>query len=152
MIRRAAAGLALIAALAATAAQAASAGRGFRIAQRNCSLCHAIGPKGESRNPASPPFRTLGQRYPIEMLQEALAEGMLTGHPEMPQFRFAPNEIDDLIAYIKSVQVSPQANAGPRRGLQAPTRVADPIENGAKPPLGATIPFLPAYAGGPSSR
>jgi mono/diheme cytochrome c family protein len=111
---RAAIVLALAAALGASSAHAAgSAARGLKIAQRNCSQCHAIGPKGESRNAAAPPFRTLSQRYPIEMLEEALAEGMLTGHPEMPEFRFSPSEIDDLIAYLKSVQVDAQARLAP---------------------------------------
>jgi mono/diheme cytochrome c family protein len=117
---RAAAALVLAAALAAPAAHAAgSVERGYRIAQRNCSQCHAIGPKGTSRNAAAPPFRTLSQRYPIEMLQEALAEGMLTGHPEMPEFRFTPSEIDDLIAYLKSVQLNAEAKAAsaPSPGL-----------------------------------
>jgi mono/diheme cytochrome c family protein len=96
--------------LAASGVQAASVEDGRRIAERNCGMCHAIGPTGQSRNPKAPPFRTLGKRYPLEMLQEALAEGMLTGH-DMPEFRFTTNEIDSLIAYLKSVQDHAQAKA-----------------------------------------
>jgi hypothetical protein len=48
----------------------------------------------------APPFRTLSQRYPIETLAEALAEGIVTGHPEMPQFVFQPRDIDALLGYI----------------------------------------------------
>jgi hypothetical protein len=33
-------------------------------------------------------FRTLGKRYPIEALEEALGEGIISGHPDMPEFRF----------------------------------------------------------------
>jgi mono/diheme cytochrome c family protein len=127
-----AAGLALALALDASAAQAASVNHGRQIAQRNCAMCHAIGASGDSRNPMAPPFRTLGTRYPIEMLAEALAEGMLTGHPEMPQFQFPPKDIDDLIAYIKSVQTKAQVRATPRGPHGTPTVVA--------------------YVGGPSSR
>jgi cytochrome c len=105
--------------LTAGAAQAASVSHGRQIAQRNCAMCHAIGPTGQSRNRVAPPFRTLSQRYPIEMLAEALAEGMLTGHPEMPEFRFEPPAIQDLIAYIESVQTNAQASASsPKRAAR----------------------------------
>ncbi len=111
-----AAGAALAAASAAGGgAHAASVSHGRQLAQRNCGMCHAIGPTGESRHKAAPPFRTLSQRYPIEMLAEALAEGMLTGHPDMPEFRFDPPEIQDLIAYIKSVQTRSVAKAASAR-------------------------------------
>jgi K+-transporting ATPase ATPase B chain len=35
---------------------------------------------------------------------EALAEGIRTGHPQMPEFVFAPDEVDSIIAYLKSIQ------------------------------------------------
>ena len=41
---------------------------------------------GRARSPKAPPFRALHERYPVENLSEALAEGIRTGHPEMPQF------------------------------------------------------------------
>src|SRR5690242_18038609 len=63
---------------------AAARGRGF--AEQNCGRCHALGTSGESPNPKAPPFRALHQRYPVESLSEALAEGIRTGHKEMPQF------------------------------------------------------------------
>ena len=124
-----AAGMALALALQATTGQAASLEAGRKIAVRNCGMCPAIGVRGESRNPLSPPFRTLSARYPVEMLAEALAEGIRTGHPAMPEFRFSAAEIDDLIAYIKSVQTLARA------------RAASPERHVAL-----------AYAGGPSSR
>ena len=104
-MNRLAIALALAAALGARpAAAAGSAEHGRVMAQRLCSACHAIGSHGESPNHKAPPFRTLGTKYPIDMLQEALAEGIRTGHPAMPAFAFEPPQIDDLIAYIKSVQ------------------------------------------------
>ena len=36
-------------------------------------------------------------------LAEALAEGMETAHPQMPVFTFPPEEIDDLLAYLDSL-------------------------------------------------
>ncbi|CCD98421.1 conserved hypothetical protein [Bradyrhizobium sp. STM 3809] len=43
-------------------------------------------------------------RYPIETLGEALAEGIVTGHPAMPQFELTPPEINDLLSYLKSLE------------------------------------------------
>ncbi len=79
--------------------------RGEALAKANCSACHAIGRRGTSPNPKSPPFRTLAEFYPIESLQEALAEGISVGHEglEMPEFQFSPAQIDDLTAYLTSI-------------------------------------------------
>lgn len=78
--------------------------RGMTFAQTNCSQCHAIGRFGDSPIPEAPPFRTLHTRYPVEDLAEAFAEGITTGHPTMPQFQLDPAQINDLIAYLQSVQ------------------------------------------------
>jgi cytochrome c len=78
--------------------------RGRAFAQTNCSPCHAIGLVGESALRIAPPFRTLHLRYPIENLIEALAEGIRTAHPAMPQFQLDAAQIDDLIVYLKSLE------------------------------------------------
>jgi mono/diheme cytochrome c family protein len=78
--------------------------RGRTFAQANCAQCHAIGAVGESPLRVAPPFRTLHQRYPVETLTEALAEGIVTGHPSMPEFRLDVAQINDLIAYLKSLE------------------------------------------------
>lgn len=77
--------------------------RGQAIAEKQCARCHAIGPAGASPMGLAPPFRDLSQRYPIETLAEALAEGIVTGHPAMPHFTFHPREIDALLTYIDSL-------------------------------------------------
>lgn len=81
--------------------------RGLKIAQRNCAPCHAVGRTGDSANPKSPPFRTLAQRYPLSELEEAMGEGIMVGHQgaEMPIFEFRPDQIEDFIAYLGSIQV-----------------------------------------------
>ncbi len=79
--------------------------RGEKLLASNCSGCHAIGRAGISPHSEAPPFRVLGQRYPIESLEEALGEGLVSGHPEMPEFRFTPADVGAIIAYLKSVQV-----------------------------------------------
>ncbi len=83
---------------------AAGAGHGERLAQAYCASCHAIGAAGDSAHADAPPFRTLAKRYPVEGLAEALAEGIVVGHPDMPEFRFEPDEVDALIEYLKAIQ------------------------------------------------
>jgi mono/diheme cytochrome c family protein len=81
-----------------------AAQRGLVIVRANCSRCHAVGKVGDSPLPIAPPFRTLHERYPVEDLQEPLAEGIVTGHPTMPEFRFDPGQVGDIIAYLKSLE------------------------------------------------
>ena len=102
-----AAGLAL-----APAAQAASAKQGQVLAQRNCAGCHAIGALGASPNPTAPPFRDLHRSIAIDQLTKALKDGLLSAHPAMPEFRFVSRELDDLAAYLRSIQGRDVARAG----------------------------------------
>lgn len=94
-----------------SSAQQSSEARGRMMVQRNCSMCHAIGKSGASPFVAAPPFRELGQRYKLDDLDEALAEGIITGHPAMPEFRFSPSEVDDIVHYLKSIQTVEAASA-----------------------------------------
>ena len=87
--------------------------RGRALAEIKCARCHAIGTQGESPVAIAPPFRVLSQRYPVEHLAEALAEGIVVGHPLMPEFIIDPPEIDALLTYIESL--SPSAGPAPRR-------------------------------------
>lgn len=77
--------------------------RGLDIADRNCSLCHAIAPGRRGAHPRAPAFAELGARYPIDSLRAGLATGEVIGHTGMPQIQFAPAEIDDLVAYLRSI-------------------------------------------------
>ncbi len=97
--------------LALTAASAASAQesgrdlrRGESLLTHHCGKCHSIGRRGASPNPQAPAFRTLGRRYAIESLEEALGEGLLVGHPDMPEFRFAGRDVGAIIAYLRAIQ------------------------------------------------
>jgi cytochrome c len=79
-----------------------SAGKAF--AQANCSHCHSIDKFTVSALKIAPPFRTLHLRYPVESLEEALGEGIVTGHPSMPEFRLDPGQVGDFIAFLKSLE------------------------------------------------
>lgn len=85
-------------------AHAANTARGQTIVELYCARCHATGPTGESTLKGAPQFRMLSQKYPIKTLGEAFAEGIVTGHPNMPEFQFLPHEIDDILAYLQSLQ------------------------------------------------
>jgi len=93
----------------ATPEHAALRTRGHDIAATQCGSCHAVGRTGESSAPEAPPFRTLSRNYRVDTLQEALAEGISVGHPAMPQFQFAPEDADALVAYLQSIQEAPVA-------------------------------------------
>ena len=85
-------------------ATAQSLKRGEELLTRSCASCHAVGRSGESPNKVAPPFRTLGRSYPVESLEEALGEGILSGHPDMPEFSFDARDVGAIIAYLKSIQ------------------------------------------------
>jgi cytochrome c len=77
---------------------------GAALLTKNCGSCHAVGRSGDSPRKDAPAFRTLGKRYPIESLEEALGEGIMSGHPDMPEFTFDADEVGAIIAYLKSIQ------------------------------------------------
>lgn len=83
---------------------AADVEQGRRMARLYCARCHAIDRVSPSPLTIAPPFRTLHERYPVEMLQEALAEGIVTGHPAMPEFSFEPDQVNDFILLLKSLE------------------------------------------------
>jgi cytochrome c len=97
---------ALVALMLVSPAMAASSPeqRGKVFARTHCGRCHAIGRTGRSPFEPAPPFRTLHLRYPIETLGEALAEGIATGHPAMPESELSPDQIHDLLSFLKSLE------------------------------------------------
>jgi cytochrome c len=81
-------------------AAARDAERGRVFVERNCASCHAVGVTGASRNPKAPPLRVISRRYKPADLEEAFAEGIVAGHPVMPEFELKPQQIDDLVAWL----------------------------------------------------
>jgi cytochrome c len=89
---------------AAATADEAQLKQGQALLTQNCGRCHAVGRAGDSARPDAPGFRTLSTRYPIESLEEALGEGIMTGHPDMPEMSFDADQVGAIIAYLKSIQ------------------------------------------------
>ena len=77
--------------------------KGKAFVQSNCASCHAVGLKDDSHLPEAPALRSLHKRYPIDSLAEAFAEGIVTGHPEMPEFELDTETINNMLAYIESL-------------------------------------------------
>lgn len=98
------AGLAAVLITAPAMAQSPSVQRGHTFARANCSRCHSIDKVTPSPLAIAPPFRDLHKRYPIENLEEPLAEGIVTGHINMPEFKLAPDQIRDFLAYLKTLE------------------------------------------------
>lgn len=78
--------------------------RGFDLLQANCARCHAIDADSPSPNEKAPPFRDVVKKYDPGALEEALAEGIVTGHNNMPEFAFDPDDVTAIIAYLSTLK------------------------------------------------
>ena len=77
--------------------------KGAVLAQQQCGQCHATGATGESPHKEAPPFRTFASKWPLENLEESLAEGIVTGHPDMPAITLEPDQITVLIEHLHTI-------------------------------------------------
>jgi cytochrome c len=93
--------LTTMAGLAVTPALAQDEALGRTLVSTYCGGCHAIERVGSSPYSGAPPFRDLHLRYDVETLSEALVEGLVSGHPDMPEFAFEPHEAAAIIAYLQ---------------------------------------------------
>jgi mono/diheme cytochrome c family protein len=83
------------------------AGRGRAMAEAHCASCHAIGLTGKSPYGGAPPFRDIAAKGHLDDYAEAFAEGIIVPHKGrqvMPEFVLNPREIEDLLAYLKTLQ------------------------------------------------
>jgi mono/diheme cytochrome c family protein len=80
------------------------AAEGRYLVKIHCADCHAIDRHDGSKHPEAPPFRELSKRYPVASLEESLAEGIVVGHPEMPEFRFRPEDVAAIISWLEAIQ------------------------------------------------
>lgn len=77
---------------------------GESIVTLYCASCHAVGKTGDSPHPQAPAFRDLHLRYDVSDLMEGLVEGLVSGHPDMPEFEFTPEQAEAIVAYLKSLE------------------------------------------------
>jgi mono/diheme cytochrome c family protein len=83
------------------------AAEGKALAGKYCARCHAVDRDDKSTLAIAPPFRTFASKWPLESLEEALAEGIVTGHPGMPVFQFEPDQIAALIEHLHEISDKP---------------------------------------------
>jgi hypothetical protein len=76
---------------------------GRRIAQRECSTCHAIDQSSASPNPGAPPFRDLLFLNDPALIAYRLIDSVRMGHDSMPLYDFDVRSADALNAYIGSI-------------------------------------------------
>lgn len=103
MVRRVGAVL-LSAIVAACSPGGQDASEGQALVTMYCADCHDVTATGDSPHPEAPPFRTLHERYNVEWLSEALVEGLVSGHPDMPEFEFDPVQAEAIVVYLKSLE------------------------------------------------
>ena len=77
--------------------------RGFALAQRLCSECHAIQKEyARSPNVNAPRFRAIASTPGMTAI--ALSAALNTSHHSMPNIMLATDEQADIIAYILSLK------------------------------------------------
>lgn len=82
--------------------------RGQSIAEQTCLRCHTKFEGDPLPDPTitdAPALASFGQRWPLENLEEALAEGISVSHDDltMPEFTLTPESIADLLVYFESL-------------------------------------------------
>ena len=77
---------------------------GRALLQQSCASCHAIGKTGDSPNAGAPPFRTLGRSYDLDAFPRQLQAGVVSGHPDMPEFKFNEDDARAAGVYLRSIQ------------------------------------------------
>ena len=78
--------------------------QGKLLAISLCAQCHAVGPNDASPHAQAPPFRALDRRVDLDTFFQRLREGVTSGHPDMPTFRFTREDARAFIAYLRSIQ------------------------------------------------
>ncbi len=78
--------------------------RGKALSEVNCSRCHAVESKDSSRHPDAPAFRHLLRRYPIGALEESFTDTIYSNHPDMPDFKVQPEQLEAILYLIATIQ------------------------------------------------
>ncbi len=86
--------------------------KGEALLIKHCERCHALRATGDSTHKEAPPFRQVVTRYPLDNLAEALAEGIVSGHKDMPEFVFAPSDIGGILAYLEKLKAETHGGNG----------------------------------------
>ncbi len=86
-------------------ALAGDAAHGGVIAKRWCAACHVVAADQQSAKVDAPPFADIAFRRPDD---KAIARFLIDPHPKMPDMSLSRREIDDIVAYIRSLDTRPR--------------------------------------------
>jgi len=81
-----------------------AAERGLQFVTRSCAGCHAVNGAGHSANAVAPPFASVRMRHTSIGLERSLAQIAREGHGEMPPIYMTAAEMQDIVAYIESLE------------------------------------------------
>jgi mono/diheme cytochrome c family protein len=77
--------------------------RGAQVAQDRCASCHGVALEAASPSHDAPLFRVLSRLYSAQDLERKLSNISQNGHFEMPAVSIREDEIEDVSAYIASL-------------------------------------------------
>jgi cytochrome c len=80
----------------------ADVARGAALAEQWCSQCHGIRPNAPSANPKAPNFSAIAAEP--SATEYSLRIFLRTPHETMPNFILKSDDIDDLVAYLRSLK------------------------------------------------
>ena len=86
--------------------QTADPAAGEAYAEKVCAQCHAIHRSGLSPELTAPPFKDVAKTP--GMTDTALRVWLSTSHPTMPNIVVEPQDMDNVIAYILSLEEQQQ--------------------------------------------
>jgi mono/diheme cytochrome c family protein len=78
--------------------------RGRALLDEHCASCHAVGKTGGSPRATAPAFRTLSRSFDLDEFPQKLQNGLASGHPDMPEFKFSEDDARAVTAYLRSIQ------------------------------------------------
>ncbi len=84
-----------------TGVDAGDVQQGARLAQQWCSNCHLTGDDQAAGGDTAPPFAIIAETAAARM--DDLTAWLADPHPPMPNLNLTRYEIDDLLAYIESL-------------------------------------------------
>lgn len=100
-------------------ALAADAKHGGVIAKRWCAACHVVSSEQQSASADVPPFADIARRRTDP---KALAAFLADPHPKMPDMHLTRREIEDIVAYIRSLNPAAPAPAPDGKDVELPKK------------------------------
>lgn len=88
--------------------QADLVARGRNLAMTECSQCHAVGSGGGHPATGAPSFESIAERYRNTRIDWQLETISQVGHYEMPRKQLTSVDIEELAAYIRSLDRAPR--------------------------------------------